>query len=50
MKDEIIMRLKYVEETYAGEAETWVDPVTGTHYLIPISIIRDLDNAKPINQ
>ena len=48
MKDEILLRLKYVEETYAGEAETWVDPVTGTYYLIPISIIRDWDNAKKL--
>ena len=48
MKDEIIMRLQYVEETYAGEAETWVDPATGTHYLMPIRIIRDWDNAKKL--
>lgn len=48
MKDEIIMRLQYVEETYAGEAETWLDPATGTHYLIPISIVRDFNNIEKL--
>ena len=48
MKQEIIMRLQYVEETYAGEMETWVDPETGTHYRVPITIKRDWDNAESL--
>jgi len=59
MKQEIIDRLEYVEETYAGEIETWRDPVTGTYYHIPISVHRDWDNSecleleeavKPLNE
>ena len=40
MKKEIINRLEYVEETYAGELETWHDPVTDTYYHVPIEIKR----------
>jgi hypothetical protein len=41
-------RLLYVEETYAGETETWLDPVTGDHYHIPIRIVRDWDDAEKL--
>ena len=40
MKKQIINRLEYVEETYAGELETWHDPVTDTYYHVPIEITR----------
>lgn len=46
MKQEIIDRLEYVEETYAGEMETWQDPVTETYYHVPIEIVRDWDNSE----
>ena len=46
MKQEIIDRLEYVEETYAGEMETWQDPATGNYYHIPIEIVRDWDNSE----
>ena len=42
-------RLEYVEETYAGEMETWVDPVTNRYYSIPIETYRDWDNAQPLS-
>ena len=45
MDKAIIGRLEYVEETYAGEAETWEDPVTGYYYHVPIEIVRDFDAA-----
>ena len=48
MKDEIISRLEYFEETYAGEMETWLDPVTGDYYHVPIEIVRDWDNSEII--
>lgn len=41
-------RLVYVEETYAGETETWLDPVTGDHYHVPIRIVRDWDDAQKL--
>ena len=31
MEQYIRNRLEYVEETFAGEMETWVDPVTNTY-------------------
>jgi hypothetical protein len=46
MKQEIIDRLEYVEETYAGEMETWHDPVTEAYYHVPIEIVRDWDNSE----
>ena len=48
MKQEIIDRLEYFEETYAGDTETWRDPVTGDHYHVPIEIVRDWDNSELI--
>jgi len=45
MKQEIIDRLEYGEETNAGETETWYDPVTGDYYQIPIEVVRDWDNS-----
>ena len=48
MKQEIIARLEYVEETYAGEMETWRDPVTGDYHHVPIEIVRDWDNSELI--
>ena len=48
MKKEIINRLEYVEETYAGERETWRDPVTSDYYHVPIEIVRDWDNSELI--
>jgi hypothetical protein len=48
MKQEIIARLEYVEETYAGEMETYRDPVTGDYYHVPIEIVRDWDNSEVI--
>ena len=48
MKQEIIDRLEYKEETYAGEIETWRDPVTEAYYHIPIEIVRDCDNSEVI--
>ena len=46
MKQEIIDRLEYVEEKYAGEIETWRDPVTEAYYHVPIEIVRDWDNSE----
>ena len=43
-----VSRLIYVEETYAGEVETWLDPETGTHYHVPIVIKRDWDNVESL--
>mgnify|MGYP005694664021 FL=1 len=48
MKQEIIDRLEYVEETYAGEMETWRDPVNGDYFHIPIKVVRDWDNSEVI--
>ena len=49
ISQEIIDRLVYCEETYAGECETWRDPVTGDYYHVPIEIVRDFDNAMNLN-
>ncbi len=48
MNKEILERLVYVEETYAGEFETYQDPVTKKYYEVPISIFRDWDNIEEI--
>ena len=48
MKDEIISRLEYFESTFTGEIETWLDPVTGDYYHVPIEIVRDWDNSEII--
>ena len=48
MKKEIINRLEYVEETYAGELETWQDPVTKTYYHVPIEITRRWDESEAL--
>jgi len=48
MKKEIINRLEYVEETYAGEIETWQDPVTKTYYHVPIYITRCWDETEAL--
>ena len=48
MDKQIIDRLEYVEETYAGEMETWVDPVSNTYYTLPIEVYRDWDNIQQI--
>ena len=48
MKKEIINRLEYVEETYAGELETWHDPVADTYYHVPISIDRNWDESEAL--
>jgi hypothetical protein len=48
MEQYIINRLEYVEETYAGEYETWVDPVTNTYYHVPITIKRDWKNIESL--
>ena len=45
MDKEIIERLEYVEETYAGEIETWHDSVTDTYYHVPIEVTRHFDDA-----
>ena len=50
MNQEIIDRLKYVEETYAGEIETWHDPVTDTLYHVPIKLVRDWDNIEKLTR
>lgn len=49
MNQETINRLVYVEETYAGEIETWLDPKTGVHYHVPIVIKRDWNNIETLN-
>ena len=48
MKKQIINRLEYVEETYAGELETWHDPVTDTYYHVPIEITRRWDESEAL--
>ena len=48
MKKEIINRLEYVEETYAGELETWLDPVTDTYYHVPIEITTRWDATEAL--
>jgi hypothetical protein len=50
MNQEIIDRLNYVEETYAGEIETWHDPVTDTLYHVPIKVVRDWDNIEKLTR
>jgi hypothetical protein len=49
MDKQLIDRLEYVEETYAGEIETWHDPVTDTYYHVPLTILRDWENAMNLN-
>lgn len=49
MDKAIIDRLVYCEETYAGETETWQDPVTGDYYHVPLTILRDWENAINLN-
>lgn len=48
MTEEIRKRLVYVEETYAGEYETWQDPVTHKYYEVPIDIVRHWDKIKEL--
>lgn len=48
MDKQIIDRLEYVEEIYAGEVELWRDPETDTHYHVPIEIVRDFDNIEKL--
>lgn len=48
MDEQIRERLVYIEETYAGETETWHDPVTDTYYHIPITIKRDWNKAEKL--
>lgn len=48
MDEQIRERLVYIEETYAGETETWHDPVTDTYYHIPITINRNWENAEKL--
>ena len=48
MEQYIRNRLEYVEETFAGEMETWVDPVTNTYYTLQIEVYRDWDNIQQI--
>lgn len=48
MDKAIIDRLEYVEETYAGEMETWRDPATNTYYHVPMVILRDWENSKKL--
>jgi len=49
MDKTILDRLVYCEETYAGETETWQDPVTGDYWHVPIRIVRDWDDAMNLN-
>jgi hypothetical protein len=48
MDKAIIDRLEYVEETYAGEMETWKDPVTGDYYHVPLTILRDWESSEKL--
>lgn len=48
MTEEIRKRLVYVEETYAGEYETWQDPVTHKYYQVPIDIVRYWDKIEEL--
>ena len=48
MSKEILERLVYVEETFAGELEKWEDPLTNKTYLVPIEVTRDFDNIQEI--
>ena len=48
MTEEIIDRLVYIEETYAGETEKWHDPVTDTYYHIPITVYRFWSKAEKL--
>ena len=48
MDKAILDRLVYCEETYAGETETWKDPVTGDYYHVPIEIVRDWENSEKL--
>lgn len=45
---ELMQRLQYVEETYAGESETWVDPKTKRYYRIPITIVRNWEDIQEL--
>ena len=46
MDKAIIDRLEYVEEIYAGEVELWRDPETDSYYHVPLTILRDSENAE----
>ena len=46
MDKAIIDRLEYVEEIYAGEVELWRDPETDSYYHVPLTILRDWENAE----
>jgi hypothetical protein len=48
MDKHTLERLVYIEETYAGESETWYDPATLTYYQIPITIVRDWENSEKL--
>lgn len=48
MTEEILKRLVYVEETYAGEYETYQDPITKKYYEVPIDIIRHWDDIEEL--
>ena len=48
MKKEIINRLEYVEETYAGEWRRGMTPLTDTYYHVPIEITRRWDESEAL--
>ena len=48
MNKEVIERLNYIEETSAGESETWQDPVTTKFYRVDITIVRHWDTIQEL--
>lgn len=46
----IITRLEYLEETIAGEIETWIDPETKKLYNVPITVERHFHQVTPVDQ
>lgn len=46
--EDVVARLVYDHGGDGVEWERWVDPKDGTAYEVPIEIVRDWDNMKPI--
>lgn len=50
MNQELIKRLKFVEEDFAGELEIWTDPSTGKYYHVPLVVERDWENMEMLHE
>ncbi len=50
MNQDIITRLKFAYDGDGIEFEIWNDPTTGKAYRVPIEIVRDFENAVPVEE